>query len=60
MVEQDNVRGFVQVSETGGLALISALGSDMSFVVGAVLLEVDTSLALAHGAYAWARRANAA
>ncbi len=48
------------MSETDVLALISALGSDMSFVDGAVLLKVDTSLTLAHGAYAWTRMANAA
>ncbi len=45
------------MSETDVLAI---MGSDMSFVVGAGLLEVDTSLTLAHGAYAWTRMANAA
>ncbi len=43
------------MSEIDVLALISAMGSVMSFVDEAVLLEVDTSLTLAHGAYAWTR-----
>ncbi len=49
-------RCFVLVPETDYLALMSELGSHMSFMVGAWLL----ALALAHGAYTWTRMVNTA